>query len=254
MIRLEKVNVIFNQGTNLEKVALKNINLSIQKNEFLTVIGGNGAGKSTLLSVITGNTEVTSGKVLFDGVNVNKWSPEKRANLIARVFQDPLKGTCGSLTIEENLALAYRRGQPRGLNLAINQQARKIFVTHLEKLKLGLENRMKIHINSLSGGQRQAISLIMAVLAPMKILLLDEHTAALDPRTAAFIIDLTHEIVEEKKLTTLMVTHSMHQALEVGTRTIMLHEGEIVYDVSGAERTKLTTHNLMELFERFEAV
>ena len=254
MIRLEKVNVIFNQGTNLEKVALKNINLSIQKNEFLTVIGGNGAGKSTLLSVITGNTEVTSGKVLFDDVNVNKWSPEKRANLIARVFQDPLKGTCGSLTIEENLALAYRRGQSRGLNLAINQQARGIFAKHLEKLKLGLETRMKIHINALSGGQRQAISLIMAVLAPMKILLLDEHTAALDPRTAAFIIDLTHEIVEEKKLTTLMVTHSMHQALEVGTRTIMLHEGEIVYDVSGAERAKLTTHNLMELFERFEAV
>jgi putative ABC transport system ATP-binding protein len=254
MIRLENVNVVFNPATNLEKVALKNINLSIEKNEFLTVIGGNGAGKSTLLSVITGNTEVTSGNVLFDGINVNKWSPEKRANLIARVFQDPLKGTCGSLTIEENLALAYRRGQSRGVKLALNKQLRSIFATHLEKLKLGMENRMKIQISALSGGQRQAISLIMAVLAPMKILLLDEHTAALDPRTAAFIIDLTHEIVEEKKLTTLMITHSMHQALEVGTRTIMMHEGEIVYDVSGPERAKLTTHNLMEWFEQFEAV
>lgn len=254
MIRLENVNVIFNQGTNLEKVALKNINLNIQKNEFLTVIGGNGAGKSTLLSVITGTTEVTSGKVSFDGVNVNKWSAEKRANLIARVFQDPLKGTCGSLNIEENLALAYRRGQSRGLSLAINASARAFFKTHLEKLKLGLENRMKTHINLLSGGQRQAISLIMAVLSPMKILLLDEHTAALDPRTAAFIVELTRDIVAEKNLTTLMITHSMHQALEVGTRTIMMHEGAIVYDVKGADRAKLTTHDLMGWFEKFEAV
>jgi putative ABC transport system ATP-binding protein len=254
MIHLENVHVIFNQGTNLEKVALKNINLSIQKNEFLTVIGGNGAGKSTLLSVITGTTDVTSGKVLFDGVNVNKWSPEKRATLIARVFQDPLKGTCGSLTIEENLALAYRRGQSRGLSLAINAAARSFFKTHLEKLKLGLENRMKTQINVLSGGQRQAISLIMAVLSPMKILLLDEHTAALDPRTAAFIVDLTRDIVAEKNLTTLMVTHSMHQALEVGNRTIMLHEGEIVYDVKDPERAKLTTHDLMGWFEKFDAV
>lgn len=254
MIHLENVNVIFNQGTNLEKVALKNINLSIQKNEFLTVIGGNGAGKSTLFSVITGTTAVTSGKVLFDGVNVNKWSPEKRANLIARVFQDPLKGTCGSLSIEENLALASRRGQPRGLKLALNPSNRAFFEKHLEKLKLGLENRTKTRIDLLSGGQRQAISLIMAVLSPMKILLLDEHTAALDPRTAAFIVELTRDIVCEKKLTTLMVTHSMHQALEVGTRTIMMHEGEIVYDVQGSERDKLTTHDLMGLFEKFEAV
>jgi len=254
MIQLDSVNVLYNQGTNLEKKALKKVNLVIQENEFVTVIGGNGAGKSTLLSVITGNTTITTGRLTFDGINVSKWSPEKRATLIARVFQDPMKGTCGTLTVEENLALAYRRGQKRGLKLALSAQTRDLFSSHLEKLKLGLENRMKIPIGALSGGQRQAISLIMAVLSPMKILLLDEHTAALDPRTAAFILGLTRDIVEEKKLTTLMVTHSMHQALEVGTRTIMMHDGQIVYDVQGQERAKLTTHNLMDLFEKYEAV
>jgi putative ABC transport system ATP-binding protein len=254
MIRLAQVNVIYNKGTDLEKAALKNVTLDIQPNEFITVIGGNGAGKSTLLSVLTGDTPIMSGGVLFDGVNVTKWSPEKRASVVARVFQDPLKGTCAALTVEENLSLAYHRGQPRGLQRALNSQMRDLFAHHLKRLKLGLENRMKVPIGSLSGGQRQAISLIMAVLSPMKILLLDEHTAALDPRTAAFILKLTHEIVEDKKLTTLMVTHSMHQALDIGTRTLMLHEGKIVYDVHGSERAQLTPHDLIELFEKFEAV
>jgi putative tryptophan/tyrosine transport system ATP-binding protein len=252
MIRLEKVSVVYNQGTNLEKTALKNVSLIIQKEEFVTVIGGNGAGKSTLLSVITGNTEITNGKVLFDNIDVTKWPPEQRSALIARVFQDPLKGTCGSLTIEENLALAYRRGQRRGVQLALTPETRDFFISYLKRLKLGLESRMKAYVSTLSGGQRQAISLIMAVLAPMKILLLDEHTAALDPRMASFIVGLTHDIVEEKKLTTLMITHSVHQALEVGT--IMLHEGEIVYDIQGHERDRLTPHNLMEWFEKFDAV
>lgn len=250
MIELEDLHVIYNPGTNLEKKVLRGLSLKMNENEFVTVIGGNGAGKSTLLSSLTGDVKVTKGRILFDGENVTSFSPTDRSHLIARVFQDPLKGTCGTLTVEENLALALKRGKGRTLSKAITNDIRDLMRHQLSRLHLGVENRLRDPIGSLSGGQRQAISLIMAVLSPSKILLLDEHTAALDPRTAAFIIDLTKEIVGDKKLTTLMVTHSMNQALEVGTRTIMLADGKVVFDVSGAVRDALTPHDLLGEFEK----
>lgn len=249
MIQLEKIHVLFNQGTALEKTVLKNISLTIEEGEVVTVIGGNGAGKSTLLNVLTGDIKASRGKVLFENVDVTAWPAEKRASMVARVFQDPLMGTCGSLTVEENLALAFYRGKKLGLNFALSPANKKTFQEFLGKLNLGLEARLKDPIGMLSGGQRQAISLIMAVLAPMKILVLDEHTAALDPRTAASIIQLTRTIILEKKLTVLMVTHSMHQALEVGNRTLMLTEGEIVFDVKGKEHSHLTEDDLLKLFK-----
>lgn len=254
MIQLENIGVTFNRGTTLEKTALQKISLSVQEGDFVTIIGGNGAGKSTFFSVLSGDVHPSSGRMIFDGEDITRYSPERRSSFVARVFQDPLKGTCATLTIEENLALALSRGQNRTLSLALNAKNRELFRGHMARLNLGLENRMGLPIGSLSGGQRQAISLIMAVLAPMKLLLLDEHTAALDPRTAAFIIRLTKEIVESSKLTTLMITHSMHQALEVGNRLLMLQDGTIVYDVQGKEKEKLTTHDLMLLFEKHHAV
>ncbi len=250
MIVLEDLHVLYNVGTNLEKKVLRGLSLQIEENEFVTVIGGNGAGKSTLLGSLTGDVKVSKGRILFDGEDVTNFSPTKRSPLIARVFQDPLKGTCGALTVEENLALALKRGESRGITQAITNDIRDLMRHQLSRLHLGVESRLRDPIGSLSGGQRQAISLIMAVLSPSKILLLDEHTAALDPRTAAFIIDLTKEIVGDKNLTTLMVTHSMNQALEVGTRTIMLAEGKVVFDASGAKRSKLTPHDLLGEFEK----
>ena len=250
MIRLDDLNVTFNPGTNLEKKVLRGLSLQMDENEFVTVIGGNGAGKSTLLGSLTGDVKLNSGRILFDGEDVTNYAPTQRSHLIARVFQDPLKGTCGELTVEENLALALRRGKNRGLTKAITKDIRDQLGHQLSRLHLGVEKRLRDPIGSLSGGQRQAISLIMAVLSPSKILLLDEHTAALDPRTAAFIIELTKDIVGIKKLTTLMVTHSMNQALEVGNRTIMLADGKVVFDVKGAARKKLTPHDLLGEFEK----
>ena len=250
MIRLDDLNVVFNVGTNLEKKVLRGLSLTMDENEFVTVIGGNGAGKSTLLGALTGDVSLTKGRILFDGEDVTNYSPTKRSHLIARVFQDPLKGTCGELTVEENLALALKRGQSRNFSRAINKEIRENLCHNLKRLHLGVEKRLRDPIGSLSGGQRQAISLIMAVLSPSKILLLDEHTAALDPRTAAFTINLTKDIVGTKKLTTLMVTHSMAQALDVGNRTIMLADGKVVFDVKDAERKKLTPHDLLGEFEK----
>ena len=250
MISLKDLHVTYNLGTNLEKKVLRGLSMDITEGEFVTVIGGNGAGKSTLLGSLTGDVKVTKGRIMFDGEDVTNFSPTKRSPLIARVFQDPLKGTCGALTVEENLALALKRGETRSLSKAITNDIRDLMRHQLSRLHLGVEARLRDPIGSLSGGQRQAISLIMAVLSPSKILLLDEHTAALDPRTAAFIIELTKEIVGDKKLTTLMVTHSMSQALDVGTRTIMLAEGKKVFDVTGKDREKLTPHDLLNEFEK----
>lgn len=251
MMRLENVQVIFNEHTPLENMALKKINLTIHEGEFVTVIGTNGAGKSTLLNVISGNAATTAGKVFINEEDVTFKSVSNRARLVARVFQDPMVGTCESLTIEENLALAYGRGQhTSGLAPAITKERREIFRSHLATLKLGLENRLEDSMGLLSGGQRQAISLLMSSLQPSKILLLDEHTAALDPKTAAFVLQLTKEIVSKNRLTTLMVTHSMQQALSYGNRTIMLHQGEIVLDVSGEMRQDLTISDLLMLFEQ----
>lgn len=251
MMRLEDIQVIFNEHTPLENMALKKIDLTIREGEFVTVIGTNGAGKSTLLNVISGNAETTAGKIFINDEDVTFKSVSDRARLVARVFQDPMLGTCESLTIEENLALAYDRGNTSlGLKSAINRERREIFKEHLATLKLGLENRLEDSMGLLSGGQRQAISLLMSSLQPSKILLLDEHTAALDPKTAAFVLKLTEEIVSKNRLTTLMVTHSMQQALSYGNRTIMLHQGEIVLDVSGEMRENLSISDLLLLFEQ----
>ncbi|GHY85117.1 ABC transporter, ATP-binding protein [Vibrio cholerae] len=221
MIRLQDIQVTFNPGTILENRALRGVSLEVPEHQFLTVIGSNGAGKSTLLGAVTGETPIVGGQVLIDEIDVTKQSVDQRANLCARVFQDPLAGTCGALTIEENMALAYMRGKKRGWSLALSNQRRKLFQERISILGLGLEDRLGDNIGLLSGGQRQAVSLVMATLSESKLLLLDEHTAALDPRMAAFIIDLTKKIVKEFNLTVMMVTHSMKDALACGDRTVI---------------------------------
>lgn len=250
MIQLEEITVKFNAGTPLEKIALQGISIAISEGEFVTVIGGNGAGKSTLLSVLSGDKAPLSGRVLVDQTDVTTWPTWKRAPFIARVFQDPMAGTCASLSIEENLALASCRSTARGLERAILKEERERFREKLARLGLGLENRLSDPMGSLSGGQRQAISLVMSTLQPMKILVLDEHTAALDPKTAAFVMELTQQIVSENNLTTLMVTHSMHQALHYGTRTLMLSDGQVMYDACGTKRKNLKIQDLLDLFSR----
>jgi len=250
MICLEDIHVTFGAGTPLETRAVRGISLTINEGEFVTVIGSNGSGKSTLLNTLSGEVQPTCGHIKIGDQDVTRWSTAQRAKLIARVFQDPLAGSCENLTIEENMALAWYRGQPMQFSAALNEENRKVFKQQLARLGLGLENRLRDKMGLLSGGQRQAISLLMSSLQPAKILLLDEHTAALDPKTAAFVLDLTCQIIDENKLTSLMVTHSMQQALEVGTRTIMLHEGKIVFDVSGKEREGLTIVDLLELFKK----
>ncbi|MBD9597407.1 ABC transporter ATP-binding protein [Ensifer sp. ENS05] len=250
MISIRDVHVTFNAGTPLENKALRGLSLSIPRGEFVTVIGSNGAGKSTCLNVLSGDARVSSGSIEVDGQDVTEWSTPKRAGMIARVFQDPMAGTCEALSIEENMALALRRGSGRGLKNSLDSGRRALFREHLSRLGLGLENRLGDSIGLLSGGQRQAVSLLMAALAGMKILLLDEHTAALDPRTAEFVLQLTDRIVKEHNLTALMVTHSMRNALDHGTRTVMLHEGRVAFDISGNDRQGLGVTDLLKLFER----
>jgi putative ABC transport system ATP-binding protein len=250
MIQMNDLHVTFHRGSVMEKRALRGINLNIKKGDFVCVIGGNGAGKSTLLNTLCGDVFPETGSIFIDEQNVSTLSSWQRAPYVARVFQDPLAGTCANLTIEENMALAITRGERRSLKLALNNHHREKFRFQLSRLKLGLENRLSDPIGLLSGGQRQAVSLIMAVLSPMKIIALDEHTAALDPKTAAFILDLTREIIEESGLTALMVTHSMQQAIEHGNRTLMLHEGRIIFDVEGKARDGLTVADLLDLFHK----
>lgn len=248
MITLSHLKVTFAPGTVMEKKALRNISVKISEGEFITVIGSNGAGKSTLLNAIAGEVMPTEGAIHIDDKEVTRLPAHARADLVARVFQDPLAGTCGDLTIAENMALAHRRGQSRGFGKALSRIDREYYAEKLKTLKLGLENRLDSAMSLLSGGQRQAVSLLMATLSPLKILLLDEHSSALDPKTAAFVMKLTEDIVTEKGLTTLMVTHSLQQALHSGTRTIMLHEGKVIYDVSGEVRKKLTVPDLLKQF------
>ncbi|QIQ22304.1 ABC transporter ATP-binding protein [Zophobihabitans entericus] len=250
MIKVEELELTFNRGTPIENYVLRNLNLNIKEGEFVTVIGSNGAGKSSLLNIISGNLIADSGYVIINEKDVSKLPAWQRAGLVARVFQDPMAGTCEKLTIEENLALAYSRGRKRSLLPALNRHLRILFKDKLATLNLGLENRLSDMMGLLSGGQRQAISLLMSSLQPSKILLLDEHTAALDPKTAQFVLQLTNQIVSENKLTTMMVTHSMKQALEYGTRTVMLHQGQVVLDVSGEERSKLGVADLLNMFEQ----
>ena len=250
MIRVEGLGVVFNPGTVLETRALHGVDLAIPAGQFVTVIGSNGSGKSTLLNALAGTVEPEAGRIEVDGTDVTRWPAPRRAALVARVFQDPLAGSCAELSIEENLALAAARGRTRGLRPALDRNLRERFAGEVAQLGLGLERRLGDRMGLLSGGQRQAVSLLMAALAPMKILLLDEHTAALDPRTAEFVLDLTRRIVAGHGLTTLMVTHSMRQALDCGERTIMLDEGRICFDLAGEERAGLDVPDLLDLFGR----
>ncbi|MFC4626464.1 ABC transporter ATP-binding protein [Daeguia caeni] len=250
MIEVSDIDVVFGRGTPLEKHVLKKINLTMDKGSFVTVIGSNGAGKSTLLGVLAGDVIPSAGKVVIAGNDVTRKTTAERAALVARVFQDPLAGSCGTLTIEENLALAAARGQKRGLAPALGQARRKWFRERVASLNLGLENRMADRMELLSGGQRQALSLVMATLAGSEVLLLDEHTAALDPGMAEFVMELTRTLITENGLTALMVTHSMRQALDYGDRTIMLHAGNIVLDVTGEQRKTLGVEDLIEMFRK----
>ena len=249
MIEIRALHVTFHPGTPLEHPALRGIDLTIPTGQFLTVIGGNGAGKSTLLDALAGEAPVTRGSIAVDDQGVTRWSVARRAPVVARVFQDPLAGTCGELTVEENLALASARGQRRGLRAACRRDRRAAFREALARLVLGLEHRLADRMNRLSGGQRQAVSLLMATLQPMNILLLDEHTAALDPRMAALVLGLTRTLVAERRLTALMVTHRLRQALDLGDRTVMLHQGRIAFDIAGPDRARLDVPDLLRRFE-----
>ncbi len=248
MITLNNISVTFGKGTPLETTVFKNFNLKINPGEFVTVIGGNGAGKSTLMNLISGDILSDAGSIILDNIAVTKWPTHKRAQLISRVFQDPLLGSYADLTIEENLSLAFSRGQSRTLQMALRTNLREQFRERLSHMALNLENRLTDKMGLLSGGQRQAVSLVMATLRPSKILLLDEHTAALDPKMEGLILELTKRLIQEQQLTALMITHSMAQALEFGTRTLMMHHGNIVHDLIGAERNQLQATDLVSFF------
>ncbi len=250
MLRAEQLQITFNPGTPIENHVLRGLSLEIPSGQFVTVIGSNGAGKSTFLNAVSGDLIVDTGRIDIDGQDVTRLSAWQRAGMVARVFQDPMAGTCEALTIEENMALAHKRGGQRGFGLSLNRGLRELFREKLAILKLGLEHRLADRIGLLSGGQRQAVSLLMASLQPSRILLLDEHTAALDPKTAAFVLELTARIVEENKLTAMMVTHSMRQALDYGQRTVMLHEGQVILDVAGDQRSGLDVPDLLRMFEQ----
>ena len=250
MLGAKDLQITFNRGTPIENPVLRGLSLEIETGQFVTVIGSNGAGKSTMLNAISGDLLVDAGTIALDGLDVTRKPAWQRAGQVARVFQDPLAGTCEALTIEENMALAWTRGRKRGFGLSLNRELREHFREKLAVLRLGLENRLADRIGLLSGGQRQAVSLLMASLRPSRILLLDEHTAALDPKTAAFVLELTGRIVEAEKLTAMMVTHSMRQALDYGQRTVMLHEGRVILDVAGKERAGLDVPDLLRMFEQ----
>lgn len=249
MISFQDVHLKFNAHTPLEVHALRGISLGVKAGEFVTLIGSNGAGKSTLLNALTGTLPICGGRIAIDGVDITAWSPAQRATAVARVFQDPMVGTCADLSIEENMALAWRRGQRRTFAPALSRILRAQLRDEVAQLNMGLEDRMRDPIGLLSGGQRQILSLLMAVLSPMKVLVLDEHTAALDPQTAEFVMDLTQRIVQERDLTVMMVTHSLHQALHAGTRTMMLHRGSVVLDLDEQIRRDMTIPGLLDLFK-----
>ncbi|WP_124068277.1 ABC transporter ATP-binding protein [Clostridium sp. E02] len=249
MLIIQNVKKTFHKNTINEKKALNGIDLQLNEGDFVTVIGGNGAGKSTMLNMIAGVYPIDSGKISIDGVNISRLPEYKRAKFIGRVFQDPMMGTAAGMEIQENMALAYRRGKQRGLAWGIRSEEKKFYQNALLKLGLGLQNRMTNKVGLLSGGQRQALTLLMATLQKPKLLLLDEHTAALDPKTARKVLEITQEIVKEQNLTTLMITHNMKDAIHIGNRLVMMHEGRIIYDVSGEEKNKLEVEDLLKRFE-----
>lgn len=250
MLKVEDVRKTFNKGSVNEKIALDGVTLHLEAGDFVTVIGGNGAGKSTLMNIIAGVYPPDQGSVSLDGSVLTLLPEHRRAAYIGRVFQDPMLGTAASMTIEENLAMALRRGKMRGLKWGVTREEQHFFKEQLAKLELGLENRLKAKVGLLSGGQRQALTLLMATINKPKLLLLDEHTAALDPKTAQKVLDLTDKIVKTDSLTTLMVTHNMRDALKYGNRTIMMHEGKIILDIDSSEKKKLQVDDLLKLFER----
>ena len=249
MLWVKHVCKTFNAGTINEKRALIDVDLHLAPGDFVTVIGGNGAGKSTLMNMIAGVYPIDSGTIELDGVNISQLSEPARAKYLGRVFQDPMMGTAADMQIIENLAMAQRRGKVRTLAWGVTKSEKEAYTERLATLGLGLEKRLTSKVGLLSGGQRQALTLLMATLTEPKLLLLDEHTAALDPKTAAKVLDLTEQIVDEHKLTTLMVTHNMNDAIRIGNRLIMMHEGHIIYDVSGAEKAALTVPDLLQKFE-----
>lgn len=248
MLEIKNIHKTFNKGTINEKPALRGVSLHLNPGDFVTIIGGNGAGKSTTLNAIAGVWPVDEGSIIIDGENITGYPEYKRAKLLGRVFQDPMTGTAATMEIGENLALAARRGEKRGLKWGVTKQEREQYHEMLKVLGLGLEDRMTTKVGLLSGGQRQALTLLMASLKKPKLLLLDEHTAALDPKTAAKVLELTDNIVNENKLTAMMVTHNMKDAIRMGNRLIMMHEGRIIYDVSGEEKKQLKVSDLLEKF------
>ena len=248
MLKLENISKTFNPGTINEKKALIDLSLHLDPGDFVTVIGGNGAGKSTMLNAVAGVWPVDSGRIILGGEDITALPEHKRAKLIGRVFQDPMMGTAPNMQLEENLALALRRGEKRGLKWGVTNLEREDYRALLSTLGLGLEERMTAKVGLLSGGQRQAVTLLMAAMKQPKLLLLDEHTAALDPGTAAKVLELSDRIINENKLTAMMITHNMRDAINHGNRLIMMNEGRIILDVSGEEKKHLTKHELMEKF------
>ena len=248
MLEIQNVSKTFNAGTVNQKTALNGLNLKLNEGDFVTVIGGNGAGKSTMLNAVAGVWPVDCGKIVIDGVDVTRLSEHQRAAYIGRVFQDPMTGTAATMQIEENLALAARRGKPRTLRIGITKAEREQYRELLKSLDLGLENRLTARVGLLSGGQRQALTLLMATLVTPKLLLLDEHTAALDPATAEKVLALTKKIVAENHITCLMITHNIPSALSLGNRTIMMNNGRIVLELAGTERENMTTEQLLKVF------
>ena len=249
MLEIQNIHKTFNPGTINEKVALNGVNLNLNPGDFVTIIGGNGAGKSTTLNAIAGVWSVDEGKIIIDGVDITELSEHKRALYLGRVFQDPMTGTAATMSIEENMAIAARRGERRGLGWGITKKERERYKEALKELDLGLEDRLSSKVGLLSGGQRQAITLLMASLKKPKLLLLDEHTAALDPKTAAKVLAISDKIIQEHQLTAMMVTHNMKDAIAHGNRLIMMHEGKIIYDVSGEEKKNLKVADLLAKFE-----
>lgn len=250
MLEIKNISIVFNEGTVDEKKALNDINLYLEKGDFVTVIGSNGAGKSTLMNVIAGHLFPDVGDVIISGKQVVHLPEYKRSRFIGRVFQDPMAGTAPSMTIEENLAMAYSRNKKRKLTFGVNKSRRDMFREYLATLNLSLEDRLTAKVGLLSGGERQALSLLMTTFTDPDILLLDEHTAALDPSRAELITKLTKDVVEKSGLTTLMVTHNMQQALDLGNRLIMMDKGQIIFEASGAEKQKLTVKDLLNEFQR----
>ena len=249
ILEIKNLHKTFNKGTINEKVALDGVNLNLNPGDFVTIIGGNGAGKSTTLNAIAGVWDIDEGEIIIDGDDITRLTEHKRARYLGRVFQDPMTGTAATMSIEENMAIAARRGESRGFRWGITKKEREQYKEQLKMLGLGLEERLSTKVGLLSGGQRQAVTLLMAALKKPKLLLLDEHTAALDPKTAAKVLEISDKLIEENHLTAMMVTHNIKDAIAHGNRLIMMHEGKIIYDVSGEEKKKLHVSDLLAKFE-----